>query len=100
MAKSINVTGQMKVGTFKKQFEENFGIKVRVYNGKIFASDEATIASIRKEGNKKGTLSIVGQSKVGTVEANFKDLFGISIQVEGPDGNLADNDVTLGSLRR
>ena len=100
MAKEVSVSGRMKVGTLKKDFKEAFGVNIRVYNGKKFADDDATLASIRAEGApKSGEVKIVGQSKVKTVEDAFKKELGITIQIEDKKGGLADNAVTLGSLR-
>jgi len=99
MAKGIKVSGRMKVATLKKDFEETFGVKIRVYNGKKFADDDATLASIRAKGVKGGDISLVAQTKVGNIEKAFKEQMGIAIQIEDMDGDLANNKVTLGSLK-
>jgi len=100
MAKQVKVSGQMKVATLKKDFKEAFGAGIRIYNGKKFADDNATLASIRAKDAKGGDISIVGQTKVGNVENAFKEEMGITIQIENKDGELADNNVTLGSLSK
>ena len=100
MAREIKVSGRMKVATLKKDFKEEFGVEIRVYNGKRFADDDATLASIRAEGTKGGDIPLVGQTKVGNVEKAFKEEMGIKIQVEDKTGELADNGVTLGSLAK
>jgi hypothetical protein len=38
--------------------------------------------------------------KVGDVEKKFKEKMGVKIQILDKDGKLADNDLTLGELRR
>ncbi len=43
----FNISGRMAVKTLKKQFKDAFGATLRVYNGKKFADDNATLASIR-----------------------------------------------------
>lgn len=53
----MNINGRMKVKTLKKEFKEEFGLIVRIYEGNKFADDEVTIASIRKEGEIKGDFS-------------------------------------------
>ena len=100
MAKQVKVSGQMKVATLKKDFKEAFGAGIRIYNGKKFADDNATLASIRAKDAKGGDISIVGQTKVGNVENAFKEEMGITIQIENKNGELADNNVTLGSLSK
>jgi len=100
MAKNIKVSGKMKVSTLKKDFKEAFGAGIRVYNGKKFADDDATLASIRAKDAKGGDISVVGQTKVGNVENAFKKEMGITIQIENKEGGLADNNVTLGSLSK
>jgi hypothetical protein len=100
MAKNIKVSGKMKVSTLKKDFKEAFGAGIRVYNGKKFADDDATLASIRAKDAKGGDISVVGQTKVGNVENAFKEEMGITIQIENKEGGLADNNVTLGSLSK
>lgn len=100
MAREIKVSGRMKVKTLKEEFKEEFGVEIRVYNGKRFADDDSTLASIRAENAKGGDISLVGQTKVGNVEKAFKEEMGINIQIEDKAGELADNSVTLGSLSK
>ena len=92
----IKVDGRMKVKTLKKKFKESFGVNIRVYKGKKFADDDATLASIRADDAKKaGSFSIHGKTKVGNVEKSFEEELGIAVQIEDKKGSLADNDMTL-----
>lgn len=92
----FKISGRMTVKTLKKQFKEQFGSTLRVYHGVKFADDEATLASIRKEGAKGGELTVNGNMKVGTFEDKFLELFGIKVQVSSPDDTkLVDNNITL-----
>ncbi len=91
----INVSGRMKVKTLKDAFKKEFGIGVRVYKGKKFADDDDTLASIRTGDTKGGEFSVKGNMKVGNAETKFKESFGISIQIEDKEGNLADNGMTI-----
>jgi hypothetical protein len=93
----INVSGGMSVGTLRTQFKAAFGATLRVYKGKAFADDKATLASIRAEGAKKsGDLIIRGNMLVGNFETSFEDSFGIKVQVATPDNSaLSDNSITL-----
>ncbi len=93
----FSISGRLTVKALKKQFKDEFGSTLRVYNGVKFADENATLASIRKEGSPKtGDLVIKGNMKVGTFEDKMMELFGIKVQVASPDDSkLIDNNVTL-----
>ncbi|MCR4553794.1 MAG: hypothetical protein K5752_02605 [Succinivibrionaceae bacterium] len=97
----MKVNGRTTVGKLKSLFKDEFGIGVRVYNGKRFADDASTLASIRAEGDakKSGDFEVRGNMKVGNAEKAFKEAFGVSIQIENKAGDLAKDDVTIASLR-
>jgi len=98
MASELSIDGRMKVGTLRKNFKEQFGVGLRVYTGKKFASDNVTLSSIRGENAKGGKFNIHGRTKVGNVEKMFKDTMGIKIQIEDKAGELADNDLSLAQI--
>lgn len=96
----MKVSGRTTVGKFKELFKEEFGTSVRVYQGRKFADNSSTLASIRKDDAKiKGNVEIRGNMKVGNVEKLFLNEYGIVIQIEDQKGKLADNTVTIASLR-
>lgn len=98
---ALSVNGRQKVKTLKEAFKNEFGVSIRVYNGKKFADDDATLASIRAEGAPgKADFDVHGRTKVGNVEKQFKETLGISVQIENAAGELADNDVSLASLKK
>jgi hypothetical protein len=91
----------MKVKTLKANFKEAFGSTLRVYNGKKFADDDATLASIRTSETKGGELKVNGNMLVGNFEKKVLEEFGIIIQVSTPDDSkLSDNSLTLSSSGR
>lgn len=91
----------MKVKTLQAQFKEAFGASLRVYNGKRFADDDATLASIRGEGAKGGELACRGNLLVGNFESKMKEIFGITVQVANPDNtSLSSNDITIAAAGR
>ncbi len=51
----LKVTGRMKVKSLKKAFLKEFKLSIRIYDGRSFADDDATLASIRK-GDSKGFI--------------------------------------------
>ena len=63
------------VKTLKANFKEEYGSTLRVYVGKKFADDDATLASIRKEDAKGGEVKINGKMLVGNFEKKiFEEL--------------------------
>ena len=92
----IKVSGKMLVKTLKKSFKDSFGATLRVYNGKKFAEDTDTLASIRKEDATGGEFEASGKMLVGNFEKKMLDNYGIRVQVATPDDSkLSDNKITL-----
>lgn len=97
----FNISGRLTVKSLKKQFKDAFGATLRVYNGKRFADDEATLASIRTGDVKGGELKCAGNLKVGNFENKMKEMFGVTVQVATKDDSaLADNDITIAAAGR
>lgn len=93
---ALSIKGRMKVKTLKADFKEEFGLTLRVYDGRSFADDNATLAAIRKNDNKGGEFSPKRNTKVGNLEDKIMDIFGIKTQVASSDDSyLCDNDFTL-----
>ncbi|MCK5537685.1 MAG: hypothetical protein KAI79_12725, partial [Bacteroidales bacterium] len=93
---ALNINGRMKVKTLKSDFIDEFGLTLRVYDGRSFAADEATLASIRKGDRKGGEFAPRKNTKVGNLEEKIKEMFGIKTQVAGSDDSyLCDNGLTL-----
>jgi len=92
---AISIIGQMKVGTLKAKFHEEFGLTLRIYDGRSFANESSTIAQVRiKKG--AGELNIRKNMKVGNLEDKIKEDYGIKTQVAGSDDSyLCNNDFTL-----
>jgi hypothetical protein len=94
---AFSITGQIKVETLKKRFHKEFGLTLRVYDGRSFADEGQTIGQIRKK-KGSGDLSIKKNMKVGTLEEKIESEFGIKVQIAGSDDSyLCDNDLTLAS---
>jgi hypothetical protein len=93
---ALNINGRMKVKTLVSDFKKEFGLTLRVYNGRSFADEGATLASIRKGDAKGGEISPKRNMKVGNLEDKIQELFGIKTQIAGSDDSyLCDNDNTL-----
>lgn len=93
---ALNINGRMKVKTLRADFLEEFGLTLRIYDGRSFADENATLASIRKGDSKGGEFSPKRNTKVGNLEDKIMDMFGIKTQVAGSDDSyLCNNDLTL-----
>jgi len=98
---ALTVSGRQKVKTLKEEFKKEFGVSIRVYHGKKFADDDATLASIRAEGAPgKGDFEVHGRTKVGNVEKQFRETLGIRVQLENAEGGLADDNLSLAQLKK
>ena len=95
---ALKIQGKMKVKTLKADFKEEFGLSLRVYDGKSFADVESTLASIRKSENKGGELTPKRNMLVGNLEDKLMELFGIKTQISGSnDAYLCNDNLTLAS---
>ena len=93
---TLNINGRIKVKTLKSDFKNEFGLNIRVYNGREFADGEATLASIRKGDAVGGEFSPARNTKVGNLEEKIMDMFGLKTQISGSDDSyLCDNNNTL-----
>jgi len=68
---AFSITGQIKVATLKQRFLKEFGLTLRVYDGRSFADEGQTISQIRKK-KGSGDLSVRKSMKVGTLEEKLK----------------------------
>jgi hypothetical protein len=92
---TILLPGQTKVSTLQERFKSEFGLTLRVYDGRSFAEPDATIGQVRK---KRGapSIDIRRNTKVGNLEDRFMEDFGIKVRIAGSDDSyLCDNDLTL-----
>ena len=97
----LNLNGRTKVKTLKAEFKKNWNATLRVYKGKQFADDEATLASIRTGDAKGGELKVNGNMKVGNFEEKVKEIFGVTVQVANSDDTkLSNNDITISAAGR
>ena len=97
----LSITGQMKVSTLQERFLAEFGLTLRIYDGRSFAEGDATLSAVRKKkGSGKG-LSVAKNMKVGNLETKFEEEFGLKVQVSGSDDSyLCNNDLTLNAAQQ
>ncbi len=86
----------MKVKTLKAQFKKEFGLSIRIYDGRSSADENSTLASIRKGLAKSSQISPRRNTKIGNFEGKIKEIFALKVQVAGSDDSyLCANDHTL-----
>ena len=97
----LSITGQMKVSTLQDGFLKEFGLTLRVYDGRSFADPTQTLAQVRKKKGSGKALSVAKNMKVGNLEDKFEEEFGLKVQVAGSDDSyLCDNDLTLNGAQQ
>ena len=79
----LSITGQMKVSTLQEGFLREFGLTLRIYDGRSFADPTETLARVRKTKDSGKVLSVAKNMKVGNLEDKFKQEFGLKVQVAG-----------------
>lgn len=95
MAKSFLIRGNAKVETIKKRFSELFPyLTVNFYTPEELEkpdgeplhpiSGEKRISEVRTVKNSE-ELTVVGQTKVATMEKRFKELYGLHVQICAKD---------------
>jgi hypothetical protein len=89
---ALNINGRMKVKTLRSEFKTEFGLTLRIYDGRSFADEDSTLASIRKGDSKGGEFAPQRNTKIGTFEIKMMNMFGIKVQVSGSDDSYLCND--------
>ena len=81
----LSITGQMKVSTLQEGFLKEFGLTLRVYDGREFADPSQTLGQVHKKKGSGKALSVAKNMKVGNLEDKFEEEFGLKVQVAGSD---------------
>jgi hypothetical protein len=102
MAK-LDISGRLTVKGLKARFKETFGLELRVYNGSIFADEDATLASLASKKSKKvDDFECRSNMLVANFETNFENATGLTVQIATlPNARqepnlLVNNKFTLG----
>ncbi len=92
---TVGITAVMKVDELKKMFLNEFGLMLRVYDGREFADNNKTIKQISTNENF-GDINLKKNMKVGTLEKKLDKEFGVKVQISGSDDSyLCNDDSTL-----
>lgn len=79
----IKIDGRYLVSTLCKNFKDEFGGTLRVYDGARRCDGSEKVRDLcTKEG---GTYECRGNKSVGMFEKDMKDLFGLKVQVASAD---------------
>jgi hypothetical protein len=93
---ALSITGQLKVSSLQKKFLKEFGLVLRVYDGRALADADQTLAQTRKQKGSGSGLSVAKNMKIGNLERKFQVEFGLKVQVAGSDDSyLCNDDLTL-----
>lgn len=100
----FTIHGKTSIRTFKRTLLEQFGLSLKVHRGFSMgqvADDDMTVAANRSEQAEghTGEFELHGNMKVGTAEQAIRDAMGFAVQILDASGSLADNEVTIGSIR-
>ena len=96
----LSITGQLKVSTLQNKFLKEFGLMLRVYDGRALAETDQTLAQARKHKGSGSGLSVAKNMKVGNLEKKFEVEFGLKVQVAGSDDSyLCNDDLTLNAAQ-
>jgi len=96
----ITITKKMKISTLQEDFLKEFGLTLRVYEGRSFASSSQTLDQLSKRAGGN-VLSISKNMKVGNVEKKFDLGLGLKVEVAGSDNSyLCENELTLKAARQ
>ena len=96
----LSITGQLKVSTLQNKFLKEFGLMLRVYDGRALADTDQTLAQARKHKGSGSGLSVAKNMKVGNLERKFQVEFGLKVQVAGSDDSyLCNDDFTLNAAQ-
>ncbi|MEX1002837.1 MAG: hypothetical protein WDZ35_12035 [Crocinitomicaceae bacterium] len=95
---TIKISDDKKLKDIKEMFNKKFPhLKIEFFSEdhdegeatsfKSMYDDELYLKDIRKN-NNEGELSINGNNKTSTFESNFKEHFGVNVQVWRKSGNM------------
>lgn len=92
----ISLTGQLQVATLVDRFFKEFGLTLRVYDGRSYAEPQLTLAQVRKRKAAVKNIVVSKNMHVGNLEEKIKEEYGLVVQFSGSDDSyLCNNEHTL-----
>ena len=97
----LSFSGKMSVKKLQDNFLSEFGLFLRIYDGRSFAAPSERLANIRKNENRVANFEIKTSTKVGTLEKMFNEDFGLSVRVASPDNSSTVlKSITLNAAKK
>jgi hypothetical protein len=97
----LNFSGKMSVSKLQENFKSEFGLHLRVYDGRNFAKSTDRLANIRKGNSTSVSFDIKTSTKVGTLENMFRQQFGLRVRIAKPDDSMSvSRKLTLNQARK
>ena len=96
----MKITLDMSVSNLLDSFDREFGINLGIYKGAKKSNDIKLFEIADPRKNQKSFIVIDKDTSVETLEAMFRDKFGIRVQVKDKDGNTVSQSSTLGGIRK
>lgn len=101
-AADFEISSQMMVKTLQKEFKQNFGLSLRIYEvGTGFAPPDKRIGHINNVNTKAEGFKIKATWKSTEVNHKFLEVFNLKVRVSDlNDDHLIPDDLTLGAAAR
>ena len=97
----IKVVGQSKVKSIKRDFKKEFGLSIRIYDGRNLANDDDNISEVRKNKRSSKDITIAKHMYVGRLENEFKKNFGLRVMIFNSDDKYhCDQKISLAEALR
>jgi hypothetical protein len=96
-----NTIDQISTTELQEGFLKEFGLTLRIYDGRSFADPTQTLGQVRKKKGSGKALSVAKNMKVGNLEDKFEEEFGLKVQVAGSDDSyLCKDELTLNAAQQ
>lgn len=96
----MKITLDMSISNLLDSFDREFGITLGIYKGAKKSNNIKLFEIADPRKNQKASIVIDKDTSVETLEAMFRDKFGIRVQVKDRDGNTVSQSSTLGGIRK
>lgn len=91
----ISIPGNTKVTTLQSRFSKEFGLFLRVYDGRAYADPELTLSSVRKF-RGPSEIEISRNMQVSNLEKRFDEKYGLKVKIAGSDDSyICSGNLTL-----
>lgn len=96
----MKITLQMSVSKLLEDFEREFGVVLGIYKGARHSNDIKLLEISDPRKNSGAYIVVNKDTSVESLEAMFKEHFGIRVQIKDLEGNTVSQDITLGGVRK